>query len=72
MPIRIAATVACLLLTFAATAAPARAGDEDNLIILSTTFPIYQFTRNLADGADQVEVRLMLPADMGCPHDYAL
>ncbi|MCH2176723.1 MAG: metal ABC transporter substrate-binding protein [Lentisphaeria bacterium] len=40
--------------------------------ILVTTFPIYQITRNVVQGVDDVEVNLMLPSQMGCPHDYAL
>lgn len=45
---------------------------EKNLQVLATTFPIYQLTRNIAAGASGVEVNLMIPAQMGCPHDYGL
>jgi len=45
---------------------------EKNLQVLATTFPIYQLTRNIAAGASGVEVDLMIPAQMGCPHDYGL
>ena len=40
--------------------------------ILCTTFPVYQFTRNVTAGSATVSVDLLLPAEMGCPHDYAL
>ncbi|MDD5679477.1 MAG: zinc ABC transporter substrate-binding protein [Kiritimatiellae bacterium] len=40
--------------------------------ILCTTFPMYQITRNVAQGSDAVEVQLLLPASLGCPHNYAL
>jgi len=40
--------------------------------ILCTTFPLYQITRNLTQGRDAVQVDLLLPAQLGCPHDYAL
>jgi zinc transport system substrate-binding protein len=40
--------------------------------ILCSTFPIYQITRNVIQGRDAVSVELMLPAQLGCPHDYAL
>lgn len=40
--------------------------------ILCSTFPIYQITRNVTQGRDAVSVELMLPAQLGCPHDYAL
>lgn len=42
------------------------------LDILATTFSMYQITRNVAQGVDGVRVDLMIPASMGCPHDYAL
>ncbi|MCL1981033.1 MAG: metal ABC transporter substrate-binding protein [Proteobacteria bacterium] len=40
--------------------------------ILATTFPMYQLVRNISQGVEGVEVDLMIPAEMGCPHDYAL
>jgi len=49
----------------------ARAG-EKTLRVLATTFPVYQLTRNITAGAGGIEVDLMIPAEMGCPHDYAL
>ena len=42
------------------------------LKILTSTFPLYQITRNITHGASGIEVDLMIPAEMGCPHDYAL
>ena len=42
------------------------------LNVLCTTFPVYQIARNVAQGREGVDLRLMLPAGMGCPHDYAL
>lgn len=49
----------------------ANSGDRP-LRILCTTFPLYQITRNLVVGRDAVQVDLLLPAQLGCPHDYAL
>ncbi len=40
-------------------------------VVLATTFPIYQITRNVAKGG-ALTVELMIPASLGCPHDYAL
>lgn len=40
--------------------------------ILASTFPMYLFTRNVTAGRDDVQVDLMVPAVMGCPHDYTL
>ena len=42
------------------------------LNVLCTTFPIHQIARNVAQGRPGVDLQLMLPAGMGCPHDYAL
>jgi len=40
--------------------------------VMATTFPIYQIVRNVTQGRDRVKVELMLPSQLGCPHDYAL
>lgn len=42
------------------------------IVALCTTFPIYQITRNVTRGSTAIQVELMLPAQLGCPHDYAL
>ncbi|MGE4559372.1 MAG: metal ABC transporter substrate-binding protein [Desulfobulbus sp.] len=42
------------------------------LHILVSTFPIYQLTRNVTRGVDEIAIDLMIPAGLGCPHDYAL
>jgi ABC-type Zn uptake system ZnuABC Zn-binding protein ZnuA len=55
---------AALALAAGATAAPLR--------VLCTTFPMYQLTRTVVQGRDGATVTLLLPAQLGCPHDYAL
>ena len=40
--------------------------------LLATTFPVYQLVRTIVAEVPGVEVQLMLPAQAGCPHDYAL
>ncbi len=45
---------------------------EARLKVLASTFPIFQITRNITRGAAAIEVELMIPASLGCPHDYAL
>lgn len=42
------------------------------LTILVSTFPIWQLTRNLTQGSTALDVALLIPANLGCPHDYAL
>ena len=51
-------------------AGPALAGAPKK--VLCSTFPIYQITRSVAQGYAGVSVELMLPAGLGCPHDYVL
>jgi zinc transport system substrate-binding protein len=51
---------------------PESRAEAGSLNILATTFPIYQITRNITRAVDEVKVDLMIPAAMGCPHDYAL
>jgi zinc transport system substrate-binding protein len=43
-----------------------------NLKVLASTFPMYLITRNVVKDAPSVNLTLMIPADLGCPHDYAL
>ncbi len=40
--------------------------------VLCTTFPIYQITRNIAQADKNLAIELMLPNEMGCPHNYTL
>lgn len=61
----------CLWALFGSIAFGATAGFAE-LNVLSTTFPIHQIARNVAQGRDGVDLQLLLPAGMGCPHDYAL
>lgn len=42
------------------------------LEILATTFPVFQITRNIAAERTNVHVSLMIPPQLGCPHDYGL
>ena len=48
------------------------AADKKKTMVLATTFPIYQITRNIARDIPGVKVSLLLPPNMGCPHDYTL
>lgn len=50
---------------------PARA-QAPSLRILCSTFPVYQITRNIIQGRESSSAALMLPAHLGCPHDYVL
>ncbi len=51
---------------------PAPAAAAPPLRVLASFLPMYLFTENVVRGAPGVSVDLMLPAALGCPHDYAL
>ena len=65
---RAAAVLGLLLLAFP----HATAAKEPTLRVLTSFLPIYLFAKNVAGGAPGVSVEMMLPAALGCPHDYAL
>lgn len=46
--------------------------DEEALDVLCSFFPMYVFTKNVVGETPGVNVQLMLPPEMGCPHDYDL
>jgi ABC-type Zn uptake system ZnuABC Zn-binding protein ZnuA len=48
------------------------AGAADPLRVLTSFLPMEIFTRNVAGDVPDVTVVSMLPASLGCPHDYAL
>ncbi|MHC4885536.1 MAG: metal ABC transporter substrate-binding protein, partial [Planctomycetota bacterium] len=56
-----------LFLTLACSAT-----EETQRSVLCTTFPTFQITRNLTHGNARLKVQLLLPSQLGCPHDYAL
>ncbi|HLO09511.1 MAG TPA: zinc ABC transporter substrate-binding protein, partial [Desulfobacteria bacterium] len=62
---------AVFLIAFTLAFAPA-AGAADTLRVLTSFLPMEIFTRNVVGDAPGVTVVSMLPASMGCPHDYAL
>lgn len=55
-----------------AVTAPKKASVPQTRNVVCTTFPIYQLTRNLTVGCDGLVVEQLLPAALGCPHDYSL
>jgi zinc transport system substrate-binding protein len=62
-----AAFFIAFLLAFASSA-----GAADPLRVLTSFLPMEIFTRNVVGDTPGVIVESMLPATMGCPHDYAL
>ncbi len=60
------------LLSFVCVSSSSAADTPRKMPILCTTFPVWLLTRNITHGSDRVEVKLLIAAQMGCPHDYAL
>jgi len=60
-----AAAALCLLL-------PAAEAWCEGFKVLATFLPMYIFAANVARDVPGVTVELLLPAALGCPHDYAL
>ena len=46
--------------------------DSAELKLLATTFPMHQLARRVVEGQAGIQLSLLLPAQAGCPHDYAL
>jgi zinc transport system substrate-binding protein len=63
----VAAVFLALALAFLPTA-----GAAEPLRVLASFLPMEIFTRNVVGDTPGVTVESMLPAAMGCPHDYAL
>ncbi len=66
------AAVAVAVTVSACRRAPSPAPAPPALRVVCTTFPMYLMTLNVAAGRGDVRVDIMLPAAMGCPHDYVL
>ena len=67
----LAALLAALCLLLTACSAP-QAEKDDTLHILATTYPVYLFTTAVTQGADGVEVSLLVNSQTSCLHDYTL
>jgi len=60
------------LMTFSVLSTSPVQAAEQSLRVLCTTFPVYQICRNITRGVKGVELDLMVPAQLGCPHNYAM
>ena len=63
---------AVAILSISLSACFTSVGAGEKLAVLCSTFPIYQITLNVVGNQKGIAVNLMLPAQLGCPHDYAL
>ncbi len=74
------AALACLLICAlacppraarAASTPSSSAGADGRFTVLATTFPVWLFTRNVCRDVPGVRVELFVPAQTGCPHEFA-
>ncbi|PWB64243.1 MAG: ABC transporter substrate-binding protein [Deltaproteobacteria bacterium] len=68
---RLKTRLAALLAAGMLLLSPLTAGANE-LRVLASFLPMYLFARNVAGDAPGVSVDMMLPASLGCPHEYAL
>ena len=61
-----------LLLSACGQPAASQPQDEDTLHIVATTYPVYLFTTAVTEGAEGVEVSLLVIQQTSCLHDYTL
>ena len=61
-----------LLLLPGCTQAPSGSSQEEGLTVLATTYPVYLFTTAVTEGAEGVEVSLLVNQQTSCLHDYTL
>lgn len=61
-----------LLLSACGQPAASQPQDEDTLHIVATTYPVYLFTTAVTEGAEGVEVSLLVKQQTSCLHDYTL
>lgn len=60
-----------LLLALLLLAPRLPAADRDRPTVLCSTWPVFQIARQVAAGRDALRLEPLLPAGLGCPHDYA-
>ncbi|MCX6638949.1 MAG: metal ABC transporter substrate-binding protein [bacterium] len=65
-------TTLSLLIVMAGCNKSDRSVDLGQIDVLCTFLPVYVMTRNVTVGAQHLAVHSLLPASLGCPHNYAL
>ncbi len=63
---------AALAIALAALLPEAAQAGDGKLKAICSTYPIYQLTRNVAEGSPSLELELLVPPQAGCPHDYSI
>lgn len=65
-------TIAALISILYAPYACSAQSSPASINIVASTFPMYQLARTITQGREGVRLSILLPAQTGCPHDYAL
>lgn len=45
---------------------------DASIRVVASTFPVYLFAANICAGGKDVKLELLIPAGMGCPHDFTM
>ena len=45
---------------------------NDNILLVTSFYPIYIFTLNIVDSIDEINVSCMAEQNTGCLHDYQI
>jgi len=59
-------------LSCTACGAPSSPSGDDTIRIAATTYPVYLFTTAVTEGAEGIQVELMIQQTTSCLHDYTL
>ena len=46
--------------------------ENDNILLVTSFYPVYIFTLNIVNGIDEFEVACMAEQNTGCLHDYQI
>ena len=46
--------------------------DENKILLVTSFYPVYIFTKNVVNGIDDISVQCMAEQNIGCLHDYQL
>lgn len=66
------ACLCALVLLLSACGGGAPAAEDNSLHVLATTYPVYLLTTAVTEGAEDVEVSLLVNQATSCLHDYTL
>jgi zinc transport system substrate-binding protein len=69
---RILAAFLAFLLIFTLSSCHRESGEENNITVAATTYPVYLFVTAVTDGVEGINVQLIINQPTSCLHDYTL